>query len=416
MNTLRRLAHFTNAYNVALSALLADKREILPFHSEPTHHAVIFQASDGYLTTYHPSPVSENPQGVLGQEFSEYDLNAICQGFSGHQIHVHVPHLNEAYIPEPPKDLPNESLPDEGRSFFNPQFLSDVNDLYRTGHPEIPLPAVEVTPVFRLEQGIVREISPSRCRLWAPVIDVPTVGLLRLYSWTHADFWFRPEHLRLDPSTAESVARNDLLSLLVIVSASGGLPVSVASHDAPTTAAERLELLCQEFLHLLDASGGNEHEIHRWLNQASHHLFLDPDPARVWSKLPFGDKESDFVVRRTDGTYRLIEIERANLRIFTRSRAEPTAEFNHACQQVRDWQRYVGENLHTVRSEKKLRGIYEPSGVVIMGRSKDIDTDVAERRWRHIKNRFEHEVFTYDDLCERVRSLAASLRALRTNL
>lgn len=416
MDTLERLAHFTNVYNTALSALLADKREILPFHSEPTHHAVIYQASDGYLTTYHPSPVSEDPQGVIGQEYPEHDLNAICQKFSNHHIQVHVPYLSEPYTPEPPKDLPKESLPNEGGNFFNRQFLSDVIDLYGTGHPVISAPAIQITPIFRLERGIVREITPSRFRLWAPVIEIPTVGLQRLFSWTHADVWFRPQHLNLDPSMAESVARNDLLSLQIIVSASGALPVSVASHDAPTTAAERLGLLCQEFLRLLDESGGNEHEIHRWLKQPSHHLFLDPDPARVWSKIPFGDRESDFVVRRTDGTYTLIEIERANIRIFTKRKAEPTFEFNHACQQVRDWQRYIRDNARTVREELQLDGIDQPMGVVIMGRSADVDSKDAMKRWRDLKNVHEFELFTYDDVCERVSVLASTLQKMMTSV
>ncbi len=47
----------------------------------------------------------------------------------------------------------------------------------------------------------------------------------------------------------------------------------------------------------------------------------------------------------------LIEIERADTPILTRA-SEPTAPFNHACLQVRDWQRYIRENVRTVRSEQ----------------------------------------------------------------
>jgi len=122
------------------------------------------------------------------------------------------------------------------------------------------------------------------------------------------------------------------------------------------------------------------------------------------------------VIRCTNETYKLVEIERANARIFTKKSSEPTAHFNHACQQVKDWQRYIRVNMRTVQGEQKLEGIYEPTGVVIMGRSEDIDTDQARTRWNDMKNNHEHELFTFDDLCDRVRSLAISLRRLRTDL
>jgi hypothetical protein len=132
----------------------------------------------------------------------------------------------------------------------------------------------------------------------------------------------------------------------------------------------------------------------------------------VKSKLDFGNRGSDFVVRRSDGTYVVIEIERANERIFQRKNSEPSAAFNHACQQVYDWQRYIRDNVHTVRNELGLDGIYEPSGMVIMGRSSAIDSDIARVRWRDLKGDHEPQVFTYDEIIERTRALADSLRHL----
>lgn len=417
MDTFDKLANFTDAYNVAMSVLLADKRETLPFHADPTRHPVIYEASDGFLTTYEPSLVSDEPQGSIGQEVTDTDLNTICQTLSVHHLHVRIPRLNEPYGREPPQALPDNLLYRIGYGhFLDRQFVADLDRLYAGGHPQIESPAILITPFFRLENGIVRQITPSRWKIWSPVIAIPTIGLRRLFRWTHADVWFKPEQLNLDPAGAAQVAREDLLALQTIVGLAGDLSISMASHDARTTAADQLDQFCQEFLQLLAGSGDDEATIHRWLKEPHHHLFLDADPARVQSKIAFGNKASDFVVRHSDGTYKLIEIERANLRIFTKAKAEPSAEFNHACQQVRDWQRYIRDNVRTVREELKLDGIDKPTGAVIAGRVSDIDSEEALLRWRDLKATHEFELSTYDDVCDRVRSLVLLLRRMMTTI
>lgn len=170
-----------------------------------------------------------------------------------------------------------------------------------------------------------------------------------------------------------------------------------------------LDQLCNEFDALLSASGHNENEIHQWLKDERHYVFLHPDTDALWSKLPFGDKESDFVIRHADRTYRLIEIEPATTAMFRRN-SEPTAYFNHACQQVRDWQRYIRDNVRTVREELGLEGIDLPRGVVIIGRDEQIIGKEIERKWYDMKSRADPEVYTYDELIRRVRGLGRLLR------
>jgi len=153
-----------------------------------------------------------------------------------------------------------------------------------------------------------------------------------------------------------------------------------------------------------------EESIHQWLLRPEHHAFLEPHQVRVWSKLAFGNKVSDFVVRRSDGTYSLIEIEPASAKVFTQRVGEPSAPFNHACQQVRDWQRYIRDNVHTVRSELGLEGIYEPVGMVVIGRDADIPSGEARTRWRDLKGTQPLVLLTFDDLIDRILALAASLK------
>src|SRR6185436_18431166 len=97
-------------------------------------------------------------------------------------------------------------------------------------------------------------------------------------------------------------------------------------------------------------------------------IFLVPHAQNVWSKLPFGDKVSDFVVRRADGTYKLIEIEPADTRIFRSYDSEPSQPFNYGFQQITDWERYIRDNVHTVRAELGLADIDSPEGMVVIGR------------------------------------------------
>ena len=194
------------------------------------------------------------------------------------------------------------------------------------------------------------------------------------------NLWWYPDRLNLDSAEAFEVANADLLALEVVVRAAEVLPPTQAIDDVPRHASEILEGLCRDFEALLNSSGHDEDAIHQWLKEPKHCLFLDSDPKRVWSKVPFGKSVSDFVVRCTDGRYKLIEIEPASLPIFQKTGHEPTARFNHACRQVRDWKQHVREHVHEVREVQGLAGIYEPGGVVIMGRTRDIDSDEARKR------------------------------------
>ena len=50
--------------------------------------------------------------------------------------------------------------------------------------------------------------------------------------------------------------------------------------------------------------------------------------------------------------------------------------------------------------------------MAVIGRSAEIATKAASLRWRDMKNTYSIDVYTYDELCERIRSLATSLRTI----
>jgi hypothetical protein len=272
------------------------------------------------------------------------------------------------------------------------------------------LPGMSLTPQVNVEAGIRRSVVPGRMKIWSPLVDLPGLGLKRLFLWTHADLWWSPASLDLDSSVAASVAAQDVLSLEALITGMPVLSPEVARYDAATSASDMLDSYCDELVALIDEPNTTEEVLHQWLADTRHRVFLDPHATKVWSKLAFGDAVSDFVVRTSDGSYTLIEIERASARIIQQGNQEPTASFNHACQQVRDWRRYVRDNVQTVRNELGLTDIYEPTGKVIIGRDAHVSSLEAARRWRDLRQSGDLSLQTYDQVVASVRQLAASLR------
>jgi hypothetical protein len=411
-----KLGPFTQAYHTAIEQQIESfGRGKLPHYGAPTTVVRICKAADGYVTFYcvAPSglPIAPEILVVVGTDFSEYTLDTICQATTLSMLKVASPRLGQPVevLPVLRPDLPREDRPpDLQGNTFSTDTRAAAQDGTLLG---MHLPAMAVCPRVQVTAGIQTAILPGRVKIWSPTVDLPDRGRVRLYQWTHADFWWMPDDLPLESVNAAEQARLDFLSLQAVLAAKETLTTATAGTDIGMHAADLLDTQCNEFLVLLDEKGGDEEELHRWLFRPDHHLFLDPHAVEVWSKVPFGSKESDFVIRRADGTYTLMEIEHANLRIFTQKGQEPTAEFNHACQQVRDWRRYIRDNVNTVRVEQNMPGIYEPAGAVVMGRSRDIEGSDATTRWRDMKTTHEFALATYDEMCEHVRAIARQLRA-----
>jgi len=407
----QKLVEFTRAYHTALEAEMETRgRHSFPYHGEPVEVVATFKASDGFATFYLPSPPDDDHlirRGHLFFDCTEYDLNTVCESVSIHRLKVASPMIGEPWNVYVPTPSDTEGIP----GITLPWFHEDVRQAAMAGQLT-SLPAMMISPIVNVKDDIRREVAPSRIKIWAPTFNFPGIGRRRLYLWTHADFWWFPDQLDLDPAKAATIARTDLLALATVQRSDPEFTVAGAQQDSSLRAADLLDEYCDELLSLLEEHGNDEEVLHQWLYDSHHWIFLEPDQEEVRSKVPFGSKVSDFVVRRSDGTYALVEIEPATARIFQRSNSEPTAVFNHACLQVSDWQRYIRDNVLTVRAEQNLEGIYEPQGMVIIGRTEDINTSEARVRWLDMKSRHEHALATYDEICNRVRALANTLRTL----
>lgn len=127
------------------------------------------------------------------------------------------------------------------------------------------------------------------------------------------------------------------------------------------------------------------------------------------SKRQLGGKyEIDFLLKRIDGRWEIVEIERSNLRLFTKN-LDPTKELSHAIRQVRDYQSFCMRNYSYLSSEDKL-DIFVPKGYVIMGNTL---SESEEKKLDELnKSQPSVEVHTYEYLLKRAKGFIKSLKAL----
>jgi hypothetical protein len=167
--------------------------------------------------------------------------------------------------------------------------------------------------------------------------------------------------------------------------------------------------LLEQFETLLATLHGKEEEIHQFL--FDHPIFLDPLAIELRSKHELGDDFiTDFVVRRVDGTYILVEIEKSTDRLFT-VKGRIHSELNDAIGQLRDFQAWIADNR--AYAESKLPGIRRPEGLVVIGRHSQLSPELEKRLDEENFSRRGHiKVITYDDLLNQARVVYENLLAV----
>jgi len=147
--------------------------------------------------------------------------------------------------------------------------------------------------------------------------------------------------------------------------------------------------------HELISHAPNEEACHKFL--VRHPVFLDP-LAHSISKQRLGIEHiTDFVLRRLDDKYLLVEIEKPQDRIFTHQ-GDFTAQFSHALGQVLDFQAWIADNLSY--AQKHLPLIVAPRGLLVMGRRSDL-TDQDKRKLHQMNVSLPTiDIATFDDLYE----------------
>lgn len=149
-----------------------------------------------------------------------------------------------------------------------------------------------------------------------------------------------------------------------------------------------------------------ERELHKLLLQNSD--IFSSAGIRVLSEVRFGNKfRADLVIQVANDNRRvlLVELERANLPLFTQTGA-PYAHVTHALQQVEDWMRFWNEYPNEVPAP--LDATITPAGVVVIGRSKFLSED-DKRRLLSLNSNRRIQLITYDDLISRVEQYVTTI-------
>ncbi len=162
--------------------------------------------------------------------------------------------------------------------------------------------------------------------------------------------------------------------------------------------------LLDEFQELIGEQQTEGH-YQRFLEQ--HPVLLDPLAADVVPHQRLGvEYATDFALRRHDGGWTLIEIERPQDDLFT-SGNDFTHRFTHAFGQVLDFQHWVDHNIAYAR--ELMPGITAPRGLLVLGTREGMSERQYNKLRQFAENSRRIEIVTYDELLARGRQLYESL-------
>jgi len=162
------------------------------------------------------------------------------------------------------------------------------------------------------------------------------------------------------------------------------------------------EHILNQFAALLNQDPEREEQLHRFL--VEHPVLLDPFVSELRTKHELGDDFiTDFIVRRTNDEYVVVEIENSADSLF-KADGSFTSELMTAVAQVRDFQAWISDNI--AYAQTKLPGIRHPEGLVIIGRRQGLSTLMQTRLSEENFSRRGHiKIATYDDLLTQAQSV-----------
>ena len=138
-----------------------------------------------------------------------------------------------------------------------------------------------------------------------------------------------------------------------------------------------------------------------------HPQLLDPMTIQLWPQPNlFGSRCPDFVLRRADGSYAVIEIECPGKPIATAA-GQLSAHTTHAEQQATDYRSYLLD--HAADARQHFPDFDDPDCLVIIGQERQLDD--RQRRTLRDANRHRHRlrIAGFDWLADRARVVAKNI-------
>jgi Domain of unknown function (DUF4263) len=141
----------------------------------------------------------------------------------------------------------------------------------------------------------------------------------------------------------------------------------------------------------------------------SHPVILDPVASSIVPRQRLAEVHgTDFVIRRLDDEYTLVEIEKARDQPFTEY-PQPSAPLSHALAQVFQWFSWVEDNIAYAQTHG-FPGIHMPKGIIIIGRNAGLDA--PQRRMLKQMNDLHYpriRILRYDDVIASARHVLNNL-------
>jgi hypothetical protein len=138
-----------------------------------------------------------------------------------------------------------------------------------------------------------------------------------------------------------------------------------------------------------------------------HPQLLDPMAVQVWPQPDlFGFRFPDFVIRRADNSYVVVEIERPSKALVTAS-GHLSADVTHAEQQVVDYRSYLIQRFGDARQH--FPNFDDPDCMVVIGLEQPLDS--RQRAVLRDANRHRHRlrIAGFDWLADRARTVASNI-------
>jgi hypothetical protein len=397
----RTLRAYRDASRQLVEGKYANQKELAPPHIREACDVFVIRCSDGVLVRY--DRAGATPTKVRCTQ-SDQSLSEVAPLFSEQVIHF--PSNPAAYVPAAGPELVLGKTDASG--VITDEFLRIRPLVYASAKlPEnFEMPAPPVRPPclaairndFTLD--LYGELLPADTlkgtrpddhdQFIAHARFALNVGwqTIEIYPPLPDEYW-RPEYA---PIWAE-------LDLLAALAQANTVSSKLNAIDSRATTRQRYADLLEEFERLLV---GPEEPVHQFLK--SHPELLCPTMERSWSKLPFGDRISDFVFCEPHNDYELVELE-APIRELFRRDGQQREELTHAINQILDWLQYIANNKEKVESELGLQGIStNPRTLIVIGRSASL-TEQNRRKLSTIQaSQNKLRILTYDDLLAGARS------------
>ena len=135
--------------------------------------------------------------------------------------------------------------------------------------------------------------------------------------------------------------------------------------------------------------------------------FLDPMAVQVWSQPDFhGALEPDFIIRRTDNSYLIVEIECPEKSIVTLGN-QMSAEATHAEKQATDYKNFLAERIQ--EAQKHFPYLRDPDCLVVIGMEEEL-SEIQKNALSYTNtSRHKLRIVGFDWLSERARAMISNM-------